>query len=127
MVSLGKVGGKIAKRLEDEDEAIESGGFVMVKMKGMILGLAVIIFIGGLERKSGMTLSFPLMCEISKENWENHAASLRSCAFTALLGLNLIIPFDAAKSVSTRKWCPIKWNSNFMIPCFIARSSLKVE
>ena len=106
---------------------MDSRVFVMVKMSGMVLSLAVIIFIAGRERKSGIILSFPLMWEISKEYCENHAASLSSCAFTALLGLNLSIPFEAVKSVSTRKWCQIRWNSNFMIPCLIARSSLNVE
>ena len=108
VASSRKVGGNIATRFGLEEEAMSFGCFVMVKMRGMVLCLAVMLFIVGRERKSRITLVFPLICEISKEYCENHAASLSNWAFTALFGLNLSIPFEAAKSVSTRKWCPIR-------------------
>ena len=63
IASFGKVGGKITTRFEEETEAIEFGGLVMVKMNGMVFCLAVMIFIIGRDRKSGIILSFPLTCE----------------------------------------------------------------
>ena len=71
VASFEKVRGNIATRFGFEEEAI-----VMVKMNGMVLYFAVMIFIAGQDRKSGIILFFPLICEISKEYWENHVVSL---------------------------------------------------
>ncbi|GMN57093.1 hypothetical protein TIFTF001_026204 [Ficus carica] len=94
VASFGKVGGMMATRLEEDDEAIEFGDLVMVKMSGMIWCLTVIIFIAGQE------------------------------------SLNLSIPFEAAKSILGRKWCPISeillearpWGRIFNPGFFIYRS-----
>ncbi|PON55851.1 hypothetical protein PanWU01x14_185290 [Parasponia andersonii] len=101
-------------------------GMALMVLQLAWAGLFILVW-GGLDKKSGITLFFPLICLTSKEYWENHVASRSSWALTDLFCLKVIIPWKDAKSVLTRKWCPIKWNSNFIIPIFTASSSLNVE
>ena len=51
----------MATRFQEEAKDIDLGGFVMVKMNMMVLSLIVMIFIVGLDRKSGIMLFFPLI------------------------------------------------------------------
>ena len=60
VASFGKVEGNMVMRFEEEAEAMDSGGLVMVKISGMVLS-SVMIFIVGRDRKSGIILSFPLI------------------------------------------------------------------
>ena len=93
--------------LEDEAIVWQKGMRGMVFVRDAEAGF--IVLIGGLDRKSDIVLYFPLMCLISKECWLNHEANLISCGVTILLFRRLIsIPLDFAKSILTRKWCPIR-------------------
>lgn len=60
-------------------------------------------FINGRDKKSMMILSFPLILVISKEYCENHPVNLNNWTFTALLSLNLNIPFEVKKSIFYQK------------------------
>ena len=61
IASFRKIRGNMATRFEEEAEDMDSRDLVMMKISGMILSLAVMIFIVGLDRKSGIILSFPLI------------------------------------------------------------------
>jgi len=84
-------------------------------------------FFFGLHRKLASIFFFLTMCLVSKECFENHYAYLRSRGWGICFFLNFSIWENEKMSISTRKWCPMRWNSNFLMTYLTTKISLHIE
>lgn len=72
VISLGRAEGSGKDMFGNDWAIMTSGGLDLV----VLLDTIFIVFLAGLERRSGFRFSFPLMCFTSKEYFENHMANL---------------------------------------------------
>ncbi|PAL53941.1 hypothetical protein CEJ84_20100, partial [Acinetobacter baumannii] len=77
-----------------------------------------------LDSKSGIRFWDPFICLTEKSYLENQSFNRSNIFSGTVLPLKLRMLGKAELSIWMRKWWPMRWYSNFLMPCFTAKISL---